>query len=201
MDQLGYHEIINDVNLTVKALLELELKHVFRNVTVRLGDLHNLSQGDSKSGVNLFLYEIVVNEAGLTKQEEIRQEEEDPETGEVHAIFFPPPVRLSLHYIITPFASDPQTEYRLLGRILQIFQENSALEEDRLKGEVLPTYQSLRLNADTGLRYERLADIFRAYSERPKLSAAYVARVELFSTKVLRRTRLVKERRSSVRRA
>lgn len=201
MDQLGYHEIINDVNLTVKALLEGELKHVFRNVTVRLGDLHNLSQGDSKSGVNLFLYEIVVNEAGLKSQEDIKEEVEDPETGEVYAIFYPAPVRLSLHYCVTPFASDPQTEYRLLGRILQIFQENSALAGDELRGEVLPTYRGLRLNADTSLRYERLADIFRGYNERPKLSAGYVARVELFSTKVLRRTRLVKERRANVHRA
>lgn len=200
MNQLGYHEIINDVNLTLKNLLELELKHVFRNVSVRLGDLHNLSQGDSKSGVNLFLYEIVLNEAGLAKQEDVREEHEDPETGETYAVFYPAPVRLSLHYIITPFASDPQTEYRLLGRILQIFQENAGLQGDLLKGEALGSYPNLRINPDTNLRYERLADIFRAFNERPKLSAGYAARVELFSTKVLRRTRLVKERRAAVRR-
>lgn len=201
MEELGYHEIINDVNVTLKALLEKELKQVFRNVSVRLGDLHNLSQGDSKSGVNLFLYELIVNEQGLHKQEKIQKEEVDPETGETYALFYPPPLRLSLHYLITPFASDPQTEYRLLGRILQIFQENGAIADDALRGEILSTYPVLRFTPDISLRYERIADIFRAYSERPKLSAGYIARVELFSTKVLKRTRLVKERRASVRRS
>lgn len=201
MEQLGYHEIINDVNLTLKAVVEKELRQVFRNVSVRLGDLYNLSQGDSKSGVNLFLYEIVVNEPGLSRQEELKEEQESSETGEIEAVYYPAPLRLSLHYLITPYASDPQTEYRLLGRVYQIFQENSGLEGDQLRGEVLPTFSKLGVTPDTNLRYERLADIFRAYSERPKLSAGYVARVELFSAKVLRRTRLVKERRARVRRA
>ena len=199
MSELGYHEIINDVNVTLKALLEAELKRVFRNVNVRLGDLHNLSQGDSKSGVNLFPYEVVVNEAGSVRNDNMA-EEEDPETGQVFAITYPQTIRLSLHYMVTPFASDPQTEYRLLGRIMQIFQENTALMGEQLKGEVLPEFRSLGLTSDTRLRYERIADIFRGYSERPKLSAGYIARVELVSMKPLKRTKLVKERRANFRR-
>lgn len=198
---IAHHEILNDVNATLKNLLEAELKMVFKNVTVRVSDLHNLSSGDSKTGVNLFLYELILNEQGVRQQEEVAQEEENPETGEWSVAYYPAPIRLSLRYIITPFASDSPTEYRLLGRILQIFQENSVMTGDMLRGEVLPQYGRLGVVPDPHLRMGAQREIFGAYTERYKLSAGYVARVEMASSKVIRRTRLVKERRAEVRRS
>lgn len=198
---VAHHEIFNDVNATLKNLLEVELKQVFKNVMVRVSDLHNLSSGDTKTGVNLFLYEVVLNEQGVKQQEEVAQEEEDPETGEWSVAYYPAPVRLSLRYVITPFASDSATEYRLLGRIIQIFQENPVMSGDKLRGEVLPLYGRLGVVPDPHLRMGAQREIFGAYSERYKLSAGYVARVEMSSSKVLRRTRLVKERRADVRRS
>ena len=91
-------------------------------------------------------------------------------------------------------------EYAQGNQTIKQLIDLALISNNMLKGEALGSYPNLRINPDTNLRYERLADIFRAFNERPKLSAGYAARVELFSTKVLRRTRLVKERRAAVRR-
>lgn len=185
------HEIINDINLTVRTLLETELKSVFKNVAVKLADLENFKKGETKTGVNIFLYNVQVNEIGIKTNQEPDQVEEGPE-GETLYLYYPPPIPLTLSFMITPFASDPQTEYRLLGRILQVVQECPILSGEQLKGDWLPKLEKISLTPDIHLTFERQLEIFRAFDAHIKMSVGYIARTYLESDKVVKRSKIAR---------
>lgn len=185
------HEIINDVNLTIRSLLETELKTVFKNVSIRLADLENFKKGETKTGINVFLYHVHVNEIGIKTTQEPDIVDDGPD-GESLYVFYPPPIPLTLSFMLTPFASDPQTEYRLLGRILQVVQENPLLTGGLLKGDWLPTQERLALMPDVHLTFERQLEIFRAFDAPVKMSVGYIARILLQSDKVMKKSKVAK---------
>lgn len=185
------HEIINDVNLTIRSLLEAELKTVFKNVAVKLADLENFKKGETKTGVNIFLYHVHVNEINIRTTQEPEVVEQGAE-GESIYLYYPPPVPLTLNFMLTPFASEPQTEYRLLGRIIQVVQENPTLSGEQLKGDWLPSLEKLSLLPDVHLTFERQLEIFRAFDAPMKMSVGYIARILMQSDKVVKRSKITR---------
>ncbi len=185
------HEIINDINLTLRTLLEEELQGVFKNVAVKLADLENFKKGETKTGINVFPYAVTINEPGYRTREQVRHLEQG-EHGEPVYVFYPRPVPLTLSYMITPFATDPQTEYRLLGRIIQIFQENPTVSGKRLKGEWLPKQEKISFSPDYGFSVDRQMEMFRAYEIPFKMSVGYLARTFLDSDKVIRQSKVAR---------
>ncbi len=185
------HEIINDINLTLRTLLEEELKGVFKNVTVKLADLEDFKKGETKTGINVFPYGVTINEPGYRTKEEVRHLEQG-ENGEPVYVFYPRPVPITISFMITPFATDPQTEYRLLGRIIQVFQENPVVTGARLKGAWLPKQDKISFSPDYGFSVDRQMEIFRAYDIPFKMSVGYLARAYLDSDKVIRQSRVAR---------
>lgn len=185
------HEIINDINLTIRSLLENELRSVFKNVAVKLADLENFKKGETKTGVNVFLYHVQINEIQINYNSAPDQEDPGPD-GEITFVYRPPPVPVTLSFMLTPFASEPQTEYRLLGRIIQVAQENPLLTGEQLKGDWLPKEGRLALMPDTHLTFERQLEIFRGFDAPLKMSVGYIARTYVQSDKVMKRAKIAK---------
>ena len=185
------HEIINDINLTLRDLLKEELKGVFKNVGVKLADLENFKKGETKTGMNIFPYAITINEPGFRTKQGVKQVKNNMDGTTIY-VFHPRPVPITISYMVTPFATDAQTEYQLLGRVIQVLQENAMLSGDRLRGDWLPTQEKISFTPDYGFSVDRQLELFRAYDVSFKMSVGYLARAYMDSDKVVRKSKIAR---------
>ncbi len=86
------------------------------------------------------------------------------------------PLPLELHYLITPMLLDPVTRHTVLGRVLQVMNDNSILRGSILQGVLQGTSEQLRVNLEA-LTVEELSLVWEALHEPYQLSVTYLVQV------------------------
>jgi hypothetical protein len=117
---------------------------------------------DSSPRLLLFLYHVSVNPY-------LRNA---PRTSPVPEEHHSPPLMVNLFFLAVPYAGSRETEYRMLGKIMQIIDSNPVLTGPRLSAPLQESDEIKILNQN--LNAETLQRIWQAVSDRPyKLALAY----------------------------
>ena len=86
------------------------------------------------------------------------------------------PLPIVLFYLITPFATHPETRHVLLGRVLQVMNDHAILRGADLEGSLKGSHEQYRLNLEA-LTLEELSLVWEALSEPYQLSVTYLVQV------------------------
>jgi uncharacterized protein DUF4255 len=120
-----------------------------------------------QQGLSLWLYRVARDENRLNDPPEVRT----LPTGEVEVL--PSPLPLRLHYLITPLAStSPDTEQRILGRVLQLFHTVPIVSGSFLQAELAGTSAELHLHLEA-LGLEEITRVWEALEGSYQLSVSY----------------------------
>ena len=99
-----------------------------------------------QQGLSMWMYRVVRDETRLNDPPRLRPL---PSGG---TQLIPPPLPLRLHYLLTPLVdAGPETEQRILGRVLQVFHTRPVLSGADLRGDLTGT------NAQIQVRLESLS--------------------------------------------
>jgi hypothetical protein len=133
--------------------------------TVELGTPQEM--GADAQGVSLWLYRVLRDDMRLNDPPRIRPRL--PAGVEL----LPPPLPLRLHYLVTPLAADaPDTEQKILGRIMQLFHSRATLSGAVLQGDLAGTDYELNVRLES-LALEELTRIWDALEGSYQLSISY----------------------------
>jgi hypothetical protein len=84
-----------------------------------------------------------------------------------------PPVSLDLHYLVTPIATDPINEQLMLGKVIQVLNDNAILPADpadpELRDEIRVTMENPGVDA--------LSRMWTALEQAHRLSLSYLVQV------------------------
>jgi hypothetical protein len=95
-------------------------------------------------GLSMWMYRIVRDESRLNDPPRLRPL---PDGG---TELVPPPLPLRLHYLMTPLVDDgPDTEQRILGRVLQAFHAHPVLSGADLRGDLGGTAAHLHVRLES----------------------------------------------------
>ena len=135
--------------------------------------------------VSLFLYHIQVNPY-LRNEEPLRNDNTGLQL---------PPLVLDLFYLVTPYSEDKTDEKYILGKVMQIFYDNSKLHGTILQGSLAETDEEFKLLFST-VSLDDLARVWDAFQEAAyRLSVGYmVPAVRIDSTRELDIKRVVLKR-------
>lgn len=126
--------------------------------------LMNDSTITNTNKVSIFLYQIVEN---------VYLKNQGPERIN-NSSFRNPPQAVDLLYLITPYASDPIQENYILGKVMQIFQDNSVLRGTALAGILGGTDEEFRLMFNS-LSLDDLTKVWGDFQDVDyKLSVGYM---------------------------
>ena len=157
--------------------------------------VHNL-QGTIPTNpptLTIFLYEIT--EDSSTRNRPMRRED-SPAGARIRK----PPLTLLLRYLLTPFAGDPVTEHRMIGRALQVLYQHPIFAGPDLRGDPAP--EGLVGAADAlkttlaPLTLEERTRVWYSVQKPYRLSVSYEVRVanidpeDDFTTELVRSRRL-----------
>jgi len=134
----------------------------------QLNDLTGAITSDPPT-VTVFLYQIA----------EDRTVRNRPKTTDVvngHVIVRKPPLGLCLHYMISAWGGDPETEQRLLGRVLQVLYDDAVIDGPELTGVLAGTQAALNVSL-APLDLEDRARVWHAIGKPYRLSVNYEVRV------------------------
>jgi hypothetical protein len=120
-----------------------------------------------RQGLSLWLYRVARDENRLNDPPELHT----LPTGEVEVRPTPLPVRL--HYLVTPLApASPDTEQRVLGRVLQLFHSHPIVSGAFLQAELAGTAAELHLHLEA-LGLEEITRVWEALDGPYQLSVSY----------------------------
>ena len=83
------------------------------------------------------------------------------------------PLPVQLYYLVTPVLQDPLTRHIVLGRVLQVFNDNAILRGSDLQGVLQGSGEQLRVNLEA-LTIQELSLVWDALSEPYQLSVTYL---------------------------
>lgn len=85
----------------------------------------------------------------------------------------PAPTTLDLYYMLVPYAAARDTEYQILGRVVQVLASFPVLTGSLLRGSLAGSAEELHV-APTALSMEDLLRLWNTFTNRPfKVSLAY----------------------------
>ena len=120
-----------------------------------------------QQGLSMWLYRVMRDDTRLN----------DPPTlhplpgGAVEVV--PPPLPLRLHYLMTPLVDDgPETEQRILGRLLQLFHTVPTLSGADLRGDLTGTAAQIHVRMEA-LSLEETSRVWDALDGDFRLSVSY----------------------------
>jgi hypothetical protein len=119
-----------------------------------------------KDGISLWLYRVNREPDTLN-----REPERISPTRLRHL-----PVPLTLHYLITPMRPDPEDEQALLGKVVQVMNDNAVMRGAQVGTVLAADDTELRLVID-GLSLEELARVWDVLKEPYQLSICYVVQI------------------------
>ena len=149
------YTVIADVGKTLIELLEDNIKDDIDQIT-----LSSPEDVKSEKELSLFLYQVTEN-AYLKNQEMQMVNSTKLEY---------PPLSLSLFYLVTPHTKTREKDHRILGKVMQIFYDNSILRGSVLQGSLAGEELRLILNP---LSMEELNKIWNVMSKSYELSVCY----------------------------
>jgi hypothetical protein len=122
--------------------------------------------GADAQGVSLWLYRVLRDDMRLNDPPRVRPRPPDLEQ-------LAPPLPLRLHYLITPLAADaPDTEQKILGRVMQLLHSRPMLAGAALQGDLAGTDSELSVRLES-LALEELTRIWDALEGSYQLSISY----------------------------
>lgn len=182
------YQVINNVGRTL-------IKMLWKTLEPEAAALGNITENNitfnspvDLTGANaqlaVFLYQV-------TENPHIRNRELLP--GPMANTLRIPPLALTLHYLVTPFAANRDTEHLMLGRVMQAFYDRAVLDTSAFADPTWSVPEELHV-ALTSISLEDLTRIWGAFNQNKgyKLSVAYqVTPVPIDSTRQLQRERVV----------
>jgi len=134
--------------------------------------------GADAQGVSLWLYRVLRDDMRLNDPPRVR-----PRPPELEQL--PPPLPLRLHYLVTPLAADaPDTEQKILGRVMQLLHSRPMLAGAALQGDLAGTDSELSVRLES-LALEELTRIWDALEGSYQLSVSYEVSVVNIDSAVL----------------
>jgi hypothetical protein len=120
-----------------------------------------------RQGLSLWLYRVVRDENRLNDPPRART----LPNGQVE--YTPAPLPIRLHYLCTPLArNNPDTEHRILGRVLQLFHTNPIVSGGNLRAEFTGTDVELHVHLEA-LGLEEITRVWEALEGSYQLSVSY----------------------------
>lgn len=121
----------------------------------------------SLQGLSVWLYRVVRDETRLNDAPIVR-----PRRGGF-VEWLPPPLPLRLHYLMTPISDhSPDTEQRVLGRVLQLLHSRPELSGAVLRGDLAGTDLQVRVRLEA-LALDEIARVWEALEGSYQLSVSY----------------------------
>lgn len=144
-----------------------------------------------RQGLSVWLYRITRDESRLNDPPELRT----LPTGEAELL--PPPLPVRLHYLMTPLAAaSPDTEQRILGRVLQLFHTVPIVSGAFLQAELAGTGAEIHVHLEA-LGLEEMTRVWEALEGSYQLSVSYeVSLARIRSAAEPRRASLVESVRA-----
>jgi hypothetical protein len=120
-----------------------------------------------QQGLSVWLYRLVRDESRLNDPPRVRP----LPNGSIEII--PPPLPLRLHYLITPVTdASPDTEQRILGRVLQLLHSMPTLSGAVLRGELAGTDVDVHVRLEA-LSLDEIARVWEALEGSYQLCISY----------------------------
>jgi hypothetical protein len=152
-------------------------------MTVSLATPQEITSG---KGVSLWLYRVARDENRLNDPPTLR-----PLPGGGMEVV-PPPLPMRLQYLVTPLLTgNPDSEQRILGRVLQLFHEQPSISGAALRSDLSGTDAEVHVRLE-GLSLEEITRVWDALEGSYQLSVSYeVTLANIASTVSAARTRIV----------
>jgi hypothetical protein len=166
--------VIADVSQTLQQLLTTEFNVLTPTPQVLIYDLQPNVTPPAPS-LTIFIFEIVEDQHSRNKPR-VR--------GNNPLNIQKPPMALLLRYLITPWGGDALTDHRILGRVLQVFYDNSILSGPQLTSGLSNTVEELKITLSPITLDER-SRIWYAIQRPYRLSLTYEVRVVYVDTEKL----------------
>jgi Pvc16 N-terminal domain len=164
------YSVISAVSATLKELLNqnitLSSDSQLNGIAIQLISPKEMEDAGLTSGISVWLYKVSRMAEMLNEPPERR--------GPNQIARIPLPVLL--HYLVAPVSGDPLTKHRLLGRVLQVFNDHAILRGAILQGTLKGTAEQLRIALEA-LTLQELSLVWDALSEPYELSVTYIVQV------------------------
>lgn len=162
--------VIADVSATLQSVLTDALSVLQPGPPVaQVHDLQgNISTNPAR--ITIFLYEVVEDPTARNRP---RVQGTAPPDLTVQK----PPMALILHYMLTPWGGDRDTEHRMLGRAMQVLYDGSIISGPQLQGTTLAgTDQAIKVTLQL-LTLEDRARVWYSIQKPYHLSVNYEVRL------------------------
>jgi hypothetical protein len=158
------HTVVSAVSRTLHDLLRANISDMTLDISLR--SPKEMQQAGPTAGVSVWLYKV--SRMAELLNEPPRRQRSDQEPG--------PSLPVLLYYLVTPITTDPLTSHAILGKVLQVFNDNAILRGADLRGTLQGTTEELRINLEA-LTLEELSLVWYALSEPYQLSVTYLVQV------------------------
>jgi hypothetical protein len=158
------YTVISAVSQTLHDLLRANISDMTLDVSLR--SPKEMQQAGPAAGVSVWLYKVSRMSEMLNEPPQRRRADQE----------LVRPLPVVLYYLITPMTSDPLTSQTVLGKVLQVFNDNAILRGADLRGTLQETTEQLRINLEA-LTLEELSLVWYALSEPYQLSVTYLVQV------------------------
>lgn len=165
---MSTYTAISSVNKTLVSLLWNSIKDDKQvNSIVSTENQISLSspktfETEASKRLSLFLYQIT--EFSSMRNLPTSQRDSN-QTG-------PSPLYLALHYLVTPYTQNTESDHVLLGKIMQTFADNAVLRGSVLRGNLSESGADLRLVLDS-LSIDDLNKLWSTFGTHFRLSVSY----------------------------
>jgi hypothetical protein len=178
---MSAYTVIDDIANTMINLIRTNTEGLIQPDQISSASPADITE-DNPPRLSLFLYQIGENR--FLKNQGMQQI--DPKQSRF------PPLSLNLYYLLTAYALTRTTEQQIIGRVMQIFHDNSVIRGSLLKGSLSGTTEeiSVALNPLNMDEMNKLWSMFGARSYR--LSVTYqVSPALIDSTRITASNRVI----------
>lgn len=155
--------VISDISQTLLELLQDKLSDLFTDPDHICVESPAEFDVDKVPGLIIFLYQVTENP---------HFKYQEPERIASDQLSRPPFV-VDLNYLFVPYGNDRDTEYQILGRVIQALSDHAVLRGTDLKGGLAGSDKEFRI-LHQSLSLEELARLWTTFYNRPfKTSVSY----------------------------
>lgn len=181
--------VLADTSETLRKLLEDELLADVglngvagfisgANTEVSIATPQEMTRG-KKQGLSVWLYRVARDDTRLNDPPVLRP----LARGGVELV--PPPLPLRLHYLLTPLAPKaPDTEQKILGRVLRAFHSRPIVSGAFLKGDLTGTDAQIAVRLEQ-MTLDEITRVWEALEGSYQLSVSYEATLALIPSATL----------------
>lgn len=132
-----------------------------------------------KQGLSVWLYRVVRDETRLNDPPVVRP------LGGGGVELVPPPLPLRLHYLVTPLATKaPDTEQKILGRVLRTFHAQPILAGALLRGDLTGSDAEIHVRLEP-MSLDEVTRVWEALEGSYQLSVSYEVTLTLIASNAL----------------